>query len=87
MGPAYLLQLFVLSLSCHGRRSLRSASRDDFLIPRSYTVTKKNRAFSVAGPSIWNGLPLELHSLPRDLSSSFYSLLKTILFALGWERL
>jgi len=32
------------------------------LIPRSYTATKQNRAFSAAGPSIWNGLPLELRS-------------------------
>jgi len=52
-----------------------------YLIPRSYTATKQNRAFLAAGPSIWNGLPLELRSLPRDLWSSFYSLLKTFLFA------
>ena len=32
------------------------------LIPRSYTATKQNRAFSAAGPSIWSGLPLELRS-------------------------
>src|SRR6218665_1641178 len=39
--------------------------------------------------SIWNGLPFELLSLPRDFSSSFYSLLKTFLFCpgLSWERL
>jgi len=40
-----------------------------------------NRAILVAGPSIWNGLPLELCPLPRDLLSWFYSLLKTFLFA------
>src|SRR6218665_7605 len=66
------------------RRSLRSASRGDYLIPRSYTAIKQNRAFSAAGPSIWNGLPFELRSLPRDFSSSFYSLLKTFLFARAW---
>ena len=65
VAPAYLLELFVLSLSCPGRRSLRSASRGD------YTATKQNRAFSAAGPSIWNGLPLELRSLPHYFSSSF----------------
>src|SRR6218665_1506086 len=74
VAPTYLSELFVLSSSCSGRRSLRSASRGDYLIPRSYTATKQNRAFSAAGPSIWNGLPLELRSLPRDFSSSFYSL-------------
>src|SRR6218665_681867 len=40
------------SSSCLGRRSLRSASRGDYLIPRSYTATKQNRAFLAAGPSI-----------------------------------
>src|SRR6218665_2502248 len=66
------------------RRSLRSASRGDYLIPRSYTAIKQNRAFSVAGPTIWNDLPFELRSVPRDFSSSFYSLLKTFLFARAW---
>src|SRR6218665_956258 len=66
------------------RRSLRSASRGDYLIPRSCTAIKQNRAFLAAGPSIWNGLPFELCSLPRDFSSSFYSLLKTFFFARAW---
>src|SRR6218665_799826 len=78
VAPVYLSEFFVLSSSCPGRRSLRSASRGDYLIPRSYTTTKQYRAFSAAGPSIWNGLPFELRSLPRGFSSSFYSL--------GWER-
>ena len=56
----------------------------DYLISRSYTATTQNRAFSAVGPSIWNGLPFELRSLPRDFSSSFYSLLKTFLFARAW---
>src|SRR6218665_922746 len=81
IAPAYLSELFVLSSSCLGRRSLHSASRCDYLIPHSYTATKQNRAFLAAGPSIRNGLPLELRSLPCDFSSSFYSLLKTFLFA------
>src|SRR6218665_471256 len=71
VAPAYLSELFVLSSSCPGRRLLRSASRGDYLIPRSYTATKQNRAFSAAGPSIWNGLPFKLRSIPRDFSSSF----------------
>src|SRR6218665_909701 len=84
VAPVYLSELFVLSSPCVSRRSLRSASRGDYLISRSYTATKQNRAFSAVGPSIWNGLPLELRSLPRDFSSSFYSLLKTFRFALAW---
>src|SRR6218665_2463559 len=38
------------------------------------------RAFSIVGPYVWNGLPSDLRSLPRDLSSSFYKILKTLLF-------
>ena len=88
---AYLSELFVLSfcpiIFARCRWSLRSASCGDYLIPRSYTAAKQNRAFSAAGHSIWNGLPVELRSLPRDFSSSFHSLLiKTFLFARAWER-
>src|SRR6218665_2249551 len=82
VAPAYFSELFVPSSSCPGRRSLRSASRGDYLIPRSYT--KQNRAFSAAGPSIWNGFPFELRSLPRDFLSSFYSLVTTFVFARAW---
>src|SRR6218665_3868876 len=88
LAPAYLSELFVLSSSCQSRRSLRSTSRGDYLIPRSYTANKQNRASSAAGPymCIWNDLPLELPSLPRDISSSFYSLLKTFLFDRAWAE-
>ena len=85
---AFEMRIWIRGFRDAGRRSLRSASRGDYLIPRSYTAIKQNRAFSAAGPSIWNGLPFELRSLPRDFSSSFYSLLKTFHFCpgLGWER-
>src|SRR6218665_4129643 len=68
IASVYLSELFVQSSSCPGWRSLRSAPLVvTYLIPRSYMATKENRAFLAAGPSIWNGLPLELRSLPRDL--------------------
>src|SRR6218665_106687 len=67
-------------LACSGRRSLRSPTKGDFLVPRARTATRQKRAFSIVGPSVWNDLPSELRSLPRDLSSSFYKLLKTLLF-------
>src|SRR6218665_1345091 len=35
-------------------------------------------------PLFWNGLPSDLRSLSRDLSSSFYKLLKTLLFGRAW---
>src|SRR6218665_80557 len=70
-APSYLLELFILTSACSGRRSLRSTSKVDFLVLRARTATRQKRAFSIVGPSVWNGLPSELRSLPRDLSSSF----------------
>src|SRR6218665_1883234 len=84
VAPAYLSELFCPIFVLSGSAITSLASRGDYLIPRFYTATKQNRAFSAAGPSIWNGLPLELRSLPRDFSSSFYSLLKIFLFARAW---
>src|SRR6218665_835223 len=76
--------LFNLTSACSGRRSLRSATKGDFLVPRARTATRQKRAFLIVGPSFWNDLPSELRSLPRDLSSSFYKLLKTLLFGRAW---
>src|SRR6218665_3725140 len=60
--PSYLLELFILTSACSGRRSLRSASKGDFLVPRARTATRQKRAFSIVGPSVWNDLPSELRS-------------------------
>src|SRR6218665_3630609 len=82
--PTYLLELFILTLSCTGRQSLRSASRGDFVVHHARTAFKQHRAFSIVGPSAWNTLPSEICSLPQDLSSSFYKLLKTFIFVGVW---
>src|SRR6218665_2357654 len=84
-APSCLLELFILTSACSGRRSLRSASKVDFLVLRVRTATRQKRAFSIVGPFVWNGLPSELRSLPRDISSSFYKLLKTLLFGWAWS--
>src|SRR6218665_1718979 len=88
-APAYRLELFILTSACSGRRSFRSASKTG---PRgtfwchvlALPPDRKLRAFSIVGPSVWNSLPSDLRSLPRDLSSSFYKLLKTLLFGRAW---
>src|SRR6218665_1862271 len=49
-APSYLLELFILTSACSGRRSLRSASKRDFLVPRARTATRQKRAFSIVGP-------------------------------------
>src|ERR1043165_6928025 len=76
-APTYLRELFTLTSACSGRRSLRSASRGDFMVPHTRSTTRQHRAFSIVGPSLWNSLPSDLRSLPRDFSGSFYKLLKT----------
>src|SRR6218665_2542957 len=55
-----------------------------FVVPHARTAIKQHRAFSIVGRSVWNSLPSEIRSLPRDLSSSFYKLLKTFIFARAW---
>src|SRR6218665_2643165 len=84
-APSYLLELFILISACSGRRSLCSASKGDFLVPRARNATRQKRAFSIVGPSVWNDLPSELRSLPRNLSSSFYSSRLTSLAETGLE--
>jgi len=44
------------------------------------TTLMQVRASCVNGPSVWNGLPLELRLLSRTLSDTFYRRLKTVLF-------
>src|SRR6218665_2215790 len=83
-APSYLLELFILASACFGRRSLCSASKGDFLVPRARTATGQKRAFSIVGLSVWNCLQFEPRPLPLDLSSSFYQLLKTLLFDRAW---
>src|SRR6218665_4097129 len=84
IAPTYLLGLFLLTSSCTGRQSLRSASRGDIVVPHARTAIKQHKAFSIVGPSVWNSLPSEIRSLPREVSSSFSKLLKTFTFARAW---
>ena len=44
------------------------------------------RAFSIVGPSTWNGLPLEIRILPKNNESAFCRLLKTDLYRRGWAE-
>jgi len=54
------------------------------LVPRAATATRQRRAFSIVGPSTWNGLPLDVRLLPKNNESLFYRLLKTDLSRRGW---
>ena len=64
-------------------RSLRSASQKLLVVHRTNMKTYGDRAFSIAGPKLWNQLPLSI----RELSSidSFKKSLKTYLFRLAYS--
>ena len=81
-GPSSDLSCSVLwpTQSARSSCSLCSAEQGLLRVPFARTSTVKKRAFEVASPSIWNGLPLSIRSLPRTLSQTFLSQLKAVLF-------
>jgi hypothetical protein len=79
LAPIYLISMCQLVSTVSGRRHLRSAAHGDFVIPSTRTVRYGPRSFAVAGPTLWNSLPLTL----RDFSlspTSFRHRLKTELY-------
>ena len=58
--------------------ALRSASQSFLKITRMNTKSYGDRAFSVSGPKLWNGLPLQIRE-SRNINS-FKTALKTHLF-------
>jgi len=73
--PNYTQDLCVSSVST--RVDLRSAARGDLVVPRT-RLRLGNRAFSVAGPVVWNSLPTDIRSAPT--LGTFRNRLKTHLF-------
>ena len=67
-----------------GRRHLRSAVRGDLAVPATRTVRYGPRSFAVAGPSMWNSVPVLLRSCHRP--SSFRRDLKTELFIRAYHQ-
>jgi len=79
LAPAYLQDLCCPTPGTRGRSSLGSSDQGLLFVP--FARTTQARAFSVVGPSVWNGLPLSQRLLSRILSDTFYSSLKTLLFS------
>ena len=50
IAPTYLLELFILTSSCSGQQSLRSASRSDFVVPHARTAIEKIGPFRLWVP-------------------------------------
>src|SRR5688572_682665 len=78
-GPCTIPETCCLILGVPGRRLLRSTEQG-VLVPFARSATMRTRAFSVVGPMIWNGLPLELRLHPWSLPETFLTNLKTVLF-------
>ncbi len=61
LAPSYLSDL--LSLHSPGR-CLRSLNQKLLLFPRSRLKKKGDRAFAIAGPKLWNSLPVSIGAFP-----------------------
>jgi len=68
-APRYLADHFTTSSDVASRLCLRSANRHQLIVPRCRLNTYGRRAFSIAGPTVWNLLPDEL----RDPACGFDS--------------
>src|SRR6218665_1759520 len=84
LAPPYLRELCCSTMQVQRCRCLRSAAQAELIVPRSRTATRQRRAFSVAGPATWNGLPVTLRQIPVHHSISFLSALKTVMFDRSW---
>ena len=75
-APAYLQELIVPYVPSRG---LRSQEHNLLCVPFTRSTMAGSRAFSIAGPTLWNALPQYL----RDISdiAKFKRQLKTHLFA------
>jgi len=68
------------------RQRLRSASSHQVSVPRYRLSTYGHRAFSVAGPTVWNSLPEDMRD-PECSVDSYRQSLKTFLFSQCVQRI
>src|SRR6218665_1362037 len=79
LAPAYFRDLCCPTPGTRGRSSLRLSEQGLLFVSFARTSTTKARAFSVVGPSVWNGLSLS-HCSPgfflthSTLASKLFSL-------------
>ncbi len=78
-APSYLSDLIAVQRPV---RSLRSNTHIILASPRTRLRTYGDRAFSAAGPAVWNSLPPELRAAPS--CCTFKTQLKTYLFDLAF---
>jgi len=80
--PVYLSESILPVSSNPVRQRLRSACSPDYIVPRTRTKCG-DRAFSVAGPTVWNSLPESVRS--AETLASFKRKLKTYLINISFQ--
>jgi len=80
--PSYLSDLIVFASADLNVRQLCSSTTPVAAVKRSRAQFGR-RAFSVAGPDIWNSLPATIHTI--DYHPAFHHALKTHLFCSAFE--
>lgn len=80
LAPPYITEMLTLRQS---NRALRSTNQLLLEVPRTRYRLWGDRAFSVAGPSLWNKLPADIRTI-TDLGL-FKAKLKTYLFRLAFN--
>ena len=81
MAPSYLTEL--LQVKAASRYAVRTNNQLLIQVPRTKCLTFGDRSFSVAGPKIWNGQPLDIKQ--STSVDCFKSTLKTFLFRIAYE--
>jgi len=79
-APNYLLNRVIPVSAIVSRQRLRFAQQNTLVVPRYRLTTYGRRAFSVAGPTAWNSLPVSFRD-PTISDACFRRHLKTVLFA------
>ena len=78
--PEYVSESVQPASNNQARQHLRSTSSIDFVVPRTRTKFG-DRAFSVAGPTVWNSLSESVRS--AETLASFKRNLKIYLFTIS----
>src|SRR6218665_2621646 len=81
LAPLYLRELCCPLQSAMSSRPLCSSQQGLLLVPFGRTSAKQSRAFSVVGPSIWNGLPSQLRIFTRALQPALFLKLRVLFLA------
>jgi len=78
-APKYLSNHVIPVSVIVSRQRLRSAQQNTLVVPRYRLTTHGRRAFSIAGPTAWNNVPVAFRD-PTISDACFRRHLKTVMF-------